>query len=166
MTIEEYTQTIFPLIEFNLKQQEQDPKGYKDNFTWYLYCQSFYGFTNFFRNRIRISEKVHEDYVKENTVNIREFLTKYSGLKGKYIQEHMYTGTMFRKGIELLYKNQKLNVENIVILVNDNYSMAWITKEENKRLPKSCRGDTLSDAEKVYVNAKIKLIVASSFTDE
>jgi len=73
--------------------------------------------------------------------------------------EHIFTGNMCWRAIRGLWReqNNRISAQNIVSLLNDNYAVAWILKEENKRLSDD-RGNTLTEAFNAYRNARIGLI--------
>ena len=76
--------------------------------------------------------------------------------KGIFHLEHVYTGDMFRNAVELL-PDKDLTVHKLVELIQKNYCVAWILKEENKLLPKSNRGESLEDALQIYSKVGINL---------
>lgn len=119
----EYTVMILPIIEFNVK----DPNS---SFERYLYYQSFYGYSRFFPQPI--SNKIVEMYSKQNINPIEEYIRNNRGLKGDFILEHIWTGGMFRDEMKSLYLANHLTVEKIVEVVNKNFAMGWMTKDEKR----------------------------------
>jgi hypothetical protein len=70
--------------------------------------------------------------------------------------EHIYTGEMFRDTVEALSDAER-TPQKIMQIIQDNYYVAWILKEENKTLPLSYRGKTIDDALSIYEKSGIKL---------
>jgi hypothetical protein len=156
MTIEEYTTAILPLIEYCKKEKSTNSHA------WYLYRQSFYGFIDFIdsNKRKKVSEQALSLYRKTNPKRaLRKRLWKeqptFDRGREKFHLEHIYSGDMFRKAISQLPSGE-LTVTNIVKIVRENYCVAWITKEENRRLPRS-RGSSLKEALTRYKKEGIKL---------
>jgi hypothetical protein len=76
------------------------------------------------------------------------------------IWEHVYTGGMFGRAIEVMWRDQRaLHAMPIATLLADNYQTAWITRDENARLNRSDRGTTLVDALNHYADRRIRLAV-------
>lgn len=138
MPIERYTEIILPLIKSNIEEQIENEGYFKSNFIWYLYRQSFYGYSIYFDRPI--SKGILEEYEKRNKRrDIKEFILNNRGLPGNFIQEHIYTGTMFRDDLKTLYEDRKFNVKNIIQVVKENFALGWYKKTEIKNFPKSKR---------------------------
>lgn len=162
MTIEEYTEAILPVIKLSLNERS------KKSHLWYLYRQSFYGFTELIDpSHYRVSSEADREYHLIEPGGDFKNMTwieqpKFDKGRKKFILEHVYTGDMFRAAIEELYASNQLTTMNLVDLVQKNYCVAWITKEENKRLPRSKRGASLQEALEVYSKNGIRLLPNSN----
>lgn len=166
MTINEYAEAILPIIKLCLKEKANNPTSYKSSHLWYIYRQAFYGFTEFidWKSRCRVSVDAMAEYKKIDPFGDLRNRKWYeqkdfdSGIqKGKFHLEHIFTGDMFRDAIESL-SAELLTVDRLVDIVRDHYSVAWILKTENKRLPRSDRGKSLQEALKIYEQKGIKLL--------
>jgi hypothetical protein len=86
---------------------------------------------------------------------------------GKYVSifksglhwEHIYTGGMFFADLLELFREGggRLDPARLQALILDNMACAWVTREENRQLPKSRRGRGLGDALEAYRTAGIRL---------
>ena len=74
--------------------------------------------------------------------------------------EHVYTGEMFFEAVLELFREGGGRVDGarLQALVLDNLACAWVTREENGRLPKSFRGRNLEGALGAYRAAGIELV--------
>jgi hypothetical protein len=87
----------------------------------------------------------------------RPDLAKLEGLRiseSGLIYEHVFTGGMFREALTNLWPD-RLTTNNVVALLAGNFRTAWITRDENKLLPKSKRGSNLADALAAYAAARV-----------
>ena len=76
------------------------------------------------------------------------------------IYEHVYTGWMFGRDLGLLWERSRngLDADAVAELLSTNYQTAWITREEDKLLPRSERGKSLKDALGFYQENGITLL--------
>lgn len=82
------------------------------------------------------------------------------------IWEHVYTGGMFARAVDRLWHSHKdLDAQEVAQLLADNFQTAWITRQENARLPKSDRGTTLADALQTYRECGIEIVDRPSGLD-
>jgi hypothetical protein len=112
----------------------------------------------------KVSERAQVEYQKINSgENIR--LKKWvdqpmfdeGRQKGKFHFEHVFTGSMFRDAIERLSGAER-TPEKVMQIIQENFCVAWILKEENKLLPQSSRGKDLNSALVIYEERGIKLL--------
>ena len=163
MNINEYIEAILPIAKLCLKEKANNPISYKSSHLWYLYRQAFYGFADFISlSRYMASSRAFAKYRKidpSGNIRKRRWFEQPEFDKGrkKFHLEHIYTGDMFREAIELLPKNKRI-VQGVRDIINREYCVAWILKEENKLLPKKKRGKSLQDAFKIYQQAGLRLI--------
>ena len=173
ITLEKYTELVFPIIKHCAEVSMQD--DFKKDHIWYLNRQIFYGFGAYHSSKIYYSQnasiafnKLYLDYVaKCNSENKTPKKLTIATLtwaqqpiidkgRAKLIFEHMYTGTMFREDVLKLYKSEKeFNIEAIVKLIESNYFVCIITKDENEKLHKTQRGENTF---LYYQKQKIKII--------
>lgn len=75
------------------------------------------------------------------------------------IYEHVFTGRMFKTAIETMFdaRGGSLDAWEVATLLQQNYATAWITREEDKVLPRSDRGRTLADALAIYERCGVRL---------
>jgi hypothetical protein len=160
LNLKSYLEKIWPILEYCTKEII-DKKTGKPNLSseckkhiWYLYRQSFYGFASV----LNIMQ-----YYYSNAANLI-FIQKSRGtsLEGRslssikwteqpifdpdrveLILEHMYTGTMFRSDIAKLFEDRDPPIEEVAKLINENYKVCWITKNENEKLHKTKRKGNL-----------------------
>jgi hypothetical protein len=172
LLLKEYVTLIWPILEYSTKHIisiDGKPvfKNESDKHIWYLYRQSFYGFINVSGNlKILYSKEANDFFTLKKIGTELESLTLdlvpwnkqtiFDKEREKLLLEHMYTGSMFRNDIWSIYKENKLSIESVSDLINNNYKVCWITKEENKRLHKTTRdNDVLNYYQEV---AKINII--------
>ena len=166
MSIEEYTSALLPMINLCMIERERNPSSYVKTQLWHLYEQAFYGFIEFvdWDSHCRVSSKALAHYrhtypdghlKKRKWFEQKEF--NLGGRHSAYLLEHVYTGEMFRNAIDSLGEHHR-TVEHIVRLVQTEYCVAWILRQENGRLPRSRRGKTLQDALDVYRKVGIELL--------
>jgi hypothetical protein len=72
--------------------------------------------------------------------------------------EHVFTGEMFFRALMQMNDSGKLNEKTLLRFVLENYRTAWILKEEDRKLAKSNRGETLDDALQHYKEVGIDLL--------
>jgi hypothetical protein len=162
-TLEEYAKIVLSITDLCNREKSRNPKSYKHLHSWYLYRQAFYGFIEYIGSSdYLVSQRALEEYKKNDHVgNIknRKWSEQHKFDEGRKIfhLEHIYTGDMFREALDSLSENNRTS-ENIAQIIQDNYRVAWILKEENKLLPRSNRGQTLEDAMKIYSEHGISLI--------
>lgn len=157
MTLEEYLQTMIPIIELAYKEKKRNPKTHKSTKLWFLYRHYFYGFEEFI-NRDQLmyvsdsAKKEYESITKRNNLISQEWKDQPNWDKGRKIfnYDHIFTGNMFRNLVEELWINNNLNSNTLIKLVKENYRIAWILKSEERRIPKSKRGKNIKDAIEIY----------------
>ena len=138
----------------------------------------YYGFIDFIpESNFYYSEKACNKYEK---LKLRHHLTENMPLsqlkwkdqpkidEGRKIlhQEHIFTGTMFRKELLNAELKNPLSKTKIKKLVNDKYRIAWITKSENKMLDKEGLKMNRSDKcvrERSFFAGKINIIFRINF---
>ncbi|MGD1847886.1 MAG: hypothetical protein ACFB10_21030 [Salibacteraceae bacterium] len=164
MSIEEYIAAMLPMVELLDREKKVNPKGYKKRQLWYLYRQYFYGFAEFIDREIlfNASKKAQTEFEIQQPgrrlVN-QDWKDQPQFDQGRKIfnLDHIYTGEMFRNAVDTLISEDELSVEKIAMLIRNNYRMAWILKDEERRLHRSKRGKTLNDALKEYSKCEIVL---------
>lgn len=168
-SLEEFIESIIPIILLVRKERERNPKRYKKTQLWYLYRQIYYGFGKngvLDWNKICFaSVKAQNEYLKLNKGDdirkrVWEEQSEFDGQlrhEGKFLLEHVFTGDMFRKAVDNL-KDEELTISNIKEIIEDNYYVAWILREENRKLGKKSRGTCVNDAFKFYKNKEIYFI--------
>jgi hypothetical protein len=172
LLLKDYLSILWPILEYSTKQItsiDGKPvfKNESDKHIWYLYRQSFYGFINVIENLKILYSKDANDFFTINKIGteLENFTLDLISWKqqiivdkkrGNLILEHMYTGSMFRKDVWSIYNENKLTIESVSDLINNNYKVCWITKKENERLHKTTRdNDVLNYYQEV---AKINII--------
>lgn len=147
-TLEDYIKLVLPIIRFC--SENKSTNRFRGNHIWYLYRQIYYGF----------SETVGSEFVcycSESALEVYDHL-KGKEITGKALRdlkwkeqpkvdpgrkelilEHMYTGDEFRNDVYESLAANELNVDSVSELIRKNYSVCWITRMENKKLPKSKR---------------------------
>lgn len=173
ITLEKYTELVFPIIKHCAEVSMLD--DFSKDHIWYLNRQVFYGFGAYHSSKIYHSQKallafnkLYSDYIakcksenkapKELTIETLTWAQQPIIDKGRELLlfEHMYTGTMFREDVLKQYISEKeFNVAVIVKLIEENYSVCLITKDENKKLHKTQRGDKPFE---YYKDLKIKIV--------
>ncbi len=78
--------------------------------------------------------------------------------KTEIIYEHIYTGKMFWNDLVRLHESGQLTPDTVALTLENNYRTAWVTREENGRLPQYARGPTLLSALEIYRRAGIQLL--------
>jgi len=164
-SLEDYTEAILPIIKLCLREKVENQKSYKKLLIWYIYKQIFYSFIDFMdlRSICKVSSRAVTEYQKIDSsgdLRMRKWSEQPAFDKGRqkgiFHLEHVYTGDMFRRAVESLPKKD-LTTNKLVELVQKNYCVAWILKEENKHLPRSNRGKSLEDALEIYSKVGINL---------
>jgi hypothetical protein len=173
ITLEKYTELVFPIIEHCANVSMQD--DFSKDHIWYLNRQIFYGFGAYHSHKIYHSKdalitfnKLYSNYItkcylnkkvpRELTIDTLTWAEQPIIDEGReqLIFEHMYTGTMFREDVLKCYKSGKdFNIAAIVQLIKENYFVCLITKNENKKLHKTQRG---IDVFEYYKNKGILII--------
>ena len=148
VTENEYYYIFKDIYDVIFKLELHNKKGRKGFHLNYIFNQMYYGFIDFIpESNFYYSEKACNKYEK---LKLRHHLTENMPLsqlkwkdqpkidEGRKIlhQEHIFTGTMFRKELLNAELKNPLLKEEIMELVNNKYRIAWITKEEDKRLNK------------------------------
>lgn len=165
MTLEDYLQTMIPIVDLAYREKDHSPKNFKSTKLWFLYRHYFYGFEEFIdRDQLMyVSNDAKQEYEKitnRDDLIQQEWKDQPKWDKGRknFNYDHIFTGDMFREAVELLWLQKTLNLENLVSLVKENYRIAWILKSEEKRIPKSKRGKILKDAIEIYKTQNISLL--------
>ena len=170
VTTNEYTRAILDLIKVRLRLKKDNDKSDAAKHLDYLYGQALRGYEMF--GKKYASRAVQAEY---ETLGNRGRITdwqmrqckkfeKRGRLKGAFQFEHVYTIRMFDEAIRSLPESN-VNEDSIIQIVNSNYAVAWITKDEDRRLGKrykSERGKTLADALDIYKGLGIELIDENS----
>lgn len=162
----EYCRVVIAMADMCRVEQTRNPKTYKSLHIWYLYRQAFYGFMDHldWSKCCKVSERAQAEYQKTSpSGDIR--LKKWADQpmfdegrqKGKFHFEHVFTGGMFRDAVERLNGTER-TPEKVMQIIQENFCVAWILKEENKLLPQSSRGENLSAALAIYEDRGIKLL--------
>lgn len=143
-----------------LEREGLKPKKYH---IWYLYRQSFYGFENYLDLGSKRQASVKADVMFKGILPFEDIRNKdwtdqqsFDPGRKVFILEHVFTGDMFRCMIDELPETQR-TPESILDIVRNNYITAWILKTEDKKLGRSIRGKTLSDAKKYYLEKNIEI---------
>jgi len=171
VTENEYYYIFKDIYDVIFKLELHNKKGRKGFHLNYIFNQMYYGFIDFIpESNFYYSEKACNKYEK---LKLRHHLTENMPLsqlkwkdqpkidKGRKIlhQEHIFTGTMFRKELLNAELKNPLSKTKIKKLVNDKYRIAWITKSENKMLDKEGLKMNRSDNPfKDYRDKKIILV--------
>ena len=107
-------------------------------------------------------EKRHRELKLDLSLNLAhlnwEHQPQFDKGRKTFNLDHIFTGGMFRKALKRLLEADNLNIESISELVQENYRMAWILKEEERRLPRSERGDNLQSALNIYHTNDIAIL--------
>jgi hypothetical protein len=167
MTIDDYIEAIIPIINLCLKEIDINKQGYKKTHLWYLYRQSFYGFTEFIDWKTRCKASVGADQVftiKNPGNDIRNYkwpqqndFDGKSRFKGIFLLEHIYTGIMFREAITKL-PLEEITIQKIRQIIDNNYFVAWILRDEDKKLGRLSRGESYQDALNYYESKGVILL--------
>ena len=127
MTLDEYIETIIPIVRALRNERARNARGYKRLHLWYLYRQSFYGFTEFLdvATHCKASRRAQEEYTRRGRQdNLKEMTwndqPRFDPGREIFLLEHTYTGDMFRADIDDLDENE-LTVEKIAGLVRTKY---------------------------------------------
>ena len=171
VTENEYYYIFKDIYDVIFKLELHNKKGRKGFHLNYIFNQMYYGFIDFIpESNFYYSEKACNKYEK---LKLRHHLTENMPLsqlkwkdqpkidEGRKIlhQEHIFTGTMFRKELLNAELKNPLSKTKIKKLVNDKYRIAWITKSENKMLDKEGLKMNRSDNPfKDYRDKKIILV--------
>jgi len=171
VTENEYYYIFKDIYDVIFKLELHNKKGRKGFYLNYIFNQMYYGFIDFIpESNFYYSEKACNKYEK---LKLRHHLTENMPLsqlkwkdqpkidEGRKIlhQEHIFTGTMFRKELLNAELKNPLSKTKIKKLVNDKYRIAWITKSENKMLDKEGLKMNRSDNPfKDYRDKKIILV--------
>jgi hypothetical protein len=165
MIIEEYTQSILQLIRSAVQLEDDGTTAFSQLHN--IFRHALYGYEEF--GKKYASKKAQEKY--EN-LGLPGQITQWQGRqqnqfdpKGKqhrvFHLEHVYTLSMFERALKKLSQEQ-LTVSSINKIVQDNFAVAWILREENeilnKRGYKIKRGITLSNALNIYREVGVILI--------
>lgn len=150
ITLNQIIELYMPLIRFCAKAGEDNDLSGKH--IWYMYRQCFYtfgegGISDFTPKRYASKEalKVYAVLKGEEKTGIKlknlewKKQPKVDPERKQLILDHMYTGYEFRSNILNLHEGKNLNIASIIKLLRANYSLAWITRQEDKKLPKSKR---------------------------
>jgi len=166
MTKNEYTKAILDLIKVRLRLKKDNDKSDAAKHLDYLYGQALRGYEIFGKKYAsRAAQEEYETLGNRGPISqwqmrqCKEF-EKRGRLKGAFQFEHVYTIHMFDKAICSLPVSD-VNEDSIIQIVNSNYAVAWITKDEDRLLDehyKSDRGKTLADALDIYKRLGIELI--------
>jgi hypothetical protein len=136
-----------------------------------LYQQALYGYCDQGKRYVsQLAQKEYEKLPLHKTRKITEFtfrqqkqFDKLGRRDGKFKFEHVYTIWMFQRAIERLPEGG-VTEEAINQIVKNDYAVAWITKEEDKKLNsmgrkgRIDRGEHLADALRVYSSVGIHLV--------
>lgn len=161
----EYSKIVLSIANQCLTR-EGESKSFKSLHIWYLYRQSFYGFEDYldWSKCCRVSEQAQAVYQKirpgeDMRINKWKDQPRFDDgrQRGKFHFEHVYTGDMFRDAVDSLHGIER-TPEKIMQIIEENFCVAWILKEENKKLPPSKRGENLRNALGVYKEKGIKLL--------
>jgi hypothetical protein len=166
ITISEYTNAILDLIKVCRRLKKDNDKSDAAKHLDYLFGQALRGYEMF--GKMYASRAAQAEYEKMgNQGRITQWqmrqckkFEKRGRLKGAFQFEHVYTIRMFQQAIRSLPES-KINEDSIIQIVNANYAVAWITKDENCRLDKQYkfnRGESLPDAINIYKKLGIDLI--------
>ena len=165
MTLQEYIEIMIPMVKVIYREEESDPKNFKRTQLWYIYRQYFYGFAKFINRKKLFDASISAQKKFEELEEGKEIVNEDWGDQPRFDPgrkifnlDHIYTGSMFRNALKELDSLNKLNVSDIEALIQNNYRMAWILKEEEKRLPRFNRNKTLNDALQIYESNGIHLI--------
>lgn len=162
----EYSRIVLAMADLCRVEQMRNPKTFKSLHIWYLYRQAFYGFMDHldWSKCCKVSERAQAEYQKtSNGEDIR--LKKWADQpmfdegrqRGKFHFEHVFTGSMFRDAVERLNGAER-TPEKVMQIIQENFCVAWILKEENKLLPSSKRDESLNTAFGIYKDCGIKLV--------
>jgi hypothetical protein len=160
LTFISYLEKIWPILEYCTKEimDKETGKPLFDSESrkhiWYLYRQSFYGFASVLPNiKYYYSNAANLIFIQDSKGTILEGRSLsdikwadqpiFDPNRKNLILEHMYTGTMFRAAVWKLFNDSKLSIEEVVKIINDNYKVCWITKDENKNIGKTIRPENL-----------------------
>ena len=175
--LENYIDLVFPIIEYCAKNfRINNSSGRKINIKespghiWYINRQIFYGFSggekNLYSKEAELEfKKLYGLYAEKNSKHkvfkIEEFKWHEQPIidrgRSQLHFEHMYTGSMFREDCQDLFDKGKLTQGAVLKLVKSNYYVCLVTKEENKKLPKSKRDKGIAGALEAYKNAGIEV---------
>ncbi|MBT6941500.1 hypothetical protein HN992_03610 [Candidatus Woesearchaeota archaeon] len=167
----EYYSIFQDIYDVIFKLELHNKKGRKGFHLNYIFNQMYYGFIDYIPDgNFYYSKCAHDAY---KTLKMNHHFTENMPLsklkwkdqpkidEGRKIlhQEHIFTGTMFRKELLNAELKNPLSKTKIKKLVNDKYRIAWITKSENKMLDKEGLKMNRSDNPfKDYRDKKIILV--------
>ncbi len=155
MTIEEYSAAAMPLIKLALRDDA-------DKQVHHLISRIFYGFEAFrMPTWILASQAALAAYAGLNQgtpLTQKRWAEQPAFDLGREVFhfEHICSGKMFERFAR--QNNHELTPDLICNWVRNNYRIAWILKRENKLLPRSDRGQGLSDALAIYAKAGIIIV--------
>lgn len=167
MTLTTFVESRLPMLSYIMRAweaREKDkglaPLVQKEK---YSFKQAFfYGAVYYSPRPHMVSEKAFELASNRGHADVMwnmawERQPRYDPGRKLFLLEHIYTGTMCWEAIRKLWKQDNFSVASVEQLLQENYATAWILKEEDKKLPTTRRGETLSDAFKVYAKEGIVL---------
>jgi hypothetical protein len=165
MTLDEYVETLIPIIKALRSEKARNRRGYKKLQLWYLYRQFFYGFKEFLDDatHCKVSRRAQEEYARGGQEGNLEDMTwndqpRFDPGRETFLLEHTYTGDMFRADIDELDDNE-LTVDRIAGLVRAKYFVAWILREEDNILNElGYRNERPENPFEAYRQAGIELV--------
>jgi hypothetical protein len=162
----EYSRIVLSMADLCEEGRMTSPKTFKSLHIWYLYRQAFYGFMDHldWSKCCKVSERAQVEYQKihpSGDIRLKKWADQpefdEGRQRGKFHFEHVFTGSMFRDAVDLLNGTER-TPEKVMQIIQDNFCVAWILKEENKLLPQSKRGADLQAALVVYEKCGIRLL--------
>lgn len=162
----EYSRIVLSMADLCRVEQAQNLKTFKSLHIWYLYRQAFYGFMDHldWSKCCKVSESAQAEYQKAfpgEDIRTKKWVDQpvfdEGRQKGKFHFEHVFTGSMFRDAVDQLIGAER-TPEKVMQIIQENFCVAWILKEENKLLPPSKRGTDLNAALSVYKKCGINLV--------
>lgn len=160
-TLSDYCAVVLALADL-CKREQKDGAPNKALHSWYLYRQAFYGFHDYLKlaNRDLASQRANKRFGELLPGrDIRDLVwsdqPSFDPKRREFHCEHVYSGNMFRNHVDQII-NTSERVEKLANIVQENFRIAWILKEEDRKLKRSDRGDTLQSALERYSKVGIK----------
>lgn len=167
MPLEEYTNSILPLIRTALTPPNDKDTSHAARHLRYLFKQALYGYDDFGKRYASAAAQMeyqlqgNDDLILKRNGWRQQRHFDLGRRNGVFQWEHVFTLSMFHRALNRL-PPASVTTETVNQIVRENYAVAWITKAEDHLLTnggyRSKRGDSLADALSVYAKLGIRLM--------